>query len=643
MSNASTGGYWGSAKPDKSNLGPKWNDSSKQRTKPLFFFRWSREAIQQAEEDDKIRTIYLENLPSGWVPSDIYCEMSKFGVVMDIFIPGKLSWNGVRYGFVRRHGGRSARGVMGKEAIPFRPWAREFVLDGKVKEGRSFSQAVASESGNDSGKVGERIGDQDGNGVAVAFNSTNVCMEKLKSCAFGIVSSDVVTYNVCSRIKSLTMGGNHVPLAFKSREVMLACLKSGVLSESGLFEWLKPWEEGDCATNRSCWVNIYGIPPQARCEKFFRLITVRFGSFIKLHNSLEENNDLEVAKVLVLTTYKESIECFFKAMINNWCYEIRVVDVQPSSPFELKCPLGIQVRRKGGIQKGNIEKNSFGQTGESADGIEGANRSGSGENSNSSPDPFGIRDTIKHLGKGKQIKGSGLVMDKKFNAQPPLSVLRGEEEAVYGSCESTFRSKSKASYSQNLIVESETFVADSLHVVSGLGLVRPIVTHDGNPNQVQDKSVGLTGECSRSSDLLSLDLELFRKGCETNAFDEEGGGRRLEVLVQGFRNIIEKTNLNRSFRLRKLKKVTEGGSVCSLRLDDSSTQDEDIEAENKRVVCSDGDASLVSFKATEVSNTINVRLALGLEMGENENNIEQVVGDLIDKENIEWVALRVEE
>ncbi|KAJ4829124.1 hypothetical protein Tsubulata_036821 [Turnera subulata] len=43
----------------------------------------------------------MANFPDRWLPTDLHLVMSRFGDVMDIFIPQKLNRNGNRYAFVR--------------------------------------------------------------------------------------------------------------------------------------------------------------------------------------------------------------------------------------------------------------------------------------------------------------------------------------------------------------------------------------------------------------------------------------------------------------------------------------------------------------------------------------------------------------
>ncbi|KAJ4845399.1 hypothetical protein Tsubulata_010583 [Turnera subulata] len=408
--------------------------------------------------------------------SDIYSEMSKFGKVLDIYVPGKLSWNGVRYGFVRFENNgtvgvvvekinkysngmlcasiaRSRRteagfvgGDKGKVITSHSQRYRRFGMEANVRDGHSFSQAAAMDGKQVSQKGMAKGGVEPANDVPLAFNPKRECMDTLNACAFGILSSDIVTYDICTKIKSLIdfavdvkcLGGNHILLAFESHEMMLICLESGLLSDSGIFEWLKPWEEGDCARNKSCWVNIYGVPPQAWCDEFFSMIAGRFDSFIKLQNSLIGSNDLEVAKVLVQTMYKENIERSYSATINSRSYEIRVVEVQPSCPFDLKCPFGTQVKSSGGNHMVSSVKSSHMQAIGRKDTTSGD--VGVGKVSRS-PDPFGMREIIHVLQKGKQVVRIEGDVENGANAHPRRRFSRSDKEVASGEGGACFAQK----------------------------------------------------------------------------------------------------------------------------------------------------------------------------------------------------------
>ncbi|KAJ4833584.1 hypothetical protein Tsubulata_005959 [Turnera subulata] len=92
------------------------------------------------------------------------------------------------------------------------------------------------------------------------------------------------------------------------------------------FQLVKEWGMKDYASHCTCWINIDGTPPQAWCGEFFKSITLHFGKFIQLFNNTETSNSLEVARVQVLTIYKEPIVRVFKALVGGRPFEISVVE-----------------------------------------------------------------------------------------------------------------------------------------------------------------------------------------------------------------------------------------------------------------------------------------------------------------------------
>ncbi|KAJ4848334.1 hypothetical protein Tsubulata_003734 [Turnera subulata] len=159
-------------------------------------------------------------------------------------------------------------------------------------------------------------------------------------CAFGFTTEGCNVAGLGIQLKQLSgyqlqvkaMGGNYVLVVFQSREEMLSCVE---MVDSGAIDdllMLREWKDVDYATCRLCWLNIFGVPPQAWCKKFFNMIAIRVKKFIKLANSLEESNNLEVARVEILTTYKTPISRSFKSLVGKKLYDITVCESQPCSP-----------------------------------------------------------------------------------------------------------------------------------------------------------------------------------------------------------------------------------------------------------------------------------------------------------------------
>ncbi|KAJ4842956.1 hypothetical protein Tsubulata_020013 [Turnera subulata] len=220
-------------------------------------------------------------------------------------------------------------------------------LGGKMKEGFSFSQAAKSEPSQpkDQNRTVEKVD------VNLVFNTPDEYTKKLKACALAVIKDGIVSYDICKRVRLAidaavdvkNLGGSYVLIAFESRNTMLACLNAGVLGDLGVFYEIKAWDEGDCARNRVAWVSVYGVPPEAWCNEFFRQVTTAFGNYIKLYNSLDDSNDLSV-KVQILTTRKHYLVGCSKVRINGRLFDIRIEEVSSPYPFEMQCPLDIQVR-----------------------------------------------------------------------------------------------------------------------------------------------------------------------------------------------------------------------------------------------------------------------------------------------------------
>ncbi|KAJ4822574.1 hypothetical protein Tsubulata_021481 [Turnera subulata] len=69
--------------------------------KPLYFSKWSRKYVDNAINNLEATSVFVENIPARWLPTDIHLFLSKFGDILDVFLPNKLTKSGLRFGFVR--------------------------------------------------------------------------------------------------------------------------------------------------------------------------------------------------------------------------------------------------------------------------------------------------------------------------------------------------------------------------------------------------------------------------------------------------------------------------------------------------------------------------------------------------------------
>ncbi|KAJ4822446.1 hypothetical protein Tsubulata_040253 [Turnera subulata] len=177
------------------------------------------------------------------------------------------------------------------------------------------------------------------NKVSICFKPKADCIERLKVCAFGTVKDGVSLMDVAGIFKEKmkvvvdvkAFGGRYVLIAFVSRADMFASVECRAAWMSEMFEFLKEWTKDDHASHRVCWLNVYGTPHEAWCPEFFRHIATYVGEFLQLHNGIMSSNCLEMARVQILTTFKEPISRSFKVSIDSRAYDVFVVEVQPSS------------------------------------------------------------------------------------------------------------------------------------------------------------------------------------------------------------------------------------------------------------------------------------------------------------------------
>ncbi|KAJ4835672.1 hypothetical protein Tsubulata_036526 [Turnera subulata] len=71
---------------------------------PPYLSRWSRTQVQQAINNGEVVTLYVENLAMVWKPMDIHRILSKYGEVVDVYVPNKRNKERKRFGFVRYRG-----------------------------------------------------------------------------------------------------------------------------------------------------------------------------------------------------------------------------------------------------------------------------------------------------------------------------------------------------------------------------------------------------------------------------------------------------------------------------------------------------------------------------------------------------------
>ncbi|KAJ4834677.1 hypothetical protein Tsubulata_023437 [Turnera subulata] len=77
-----------------------------------YFSRWSQKQVQQAITNGDVLTLYVENLSTAWKPMDVHRILSKYGEVVDVYVPKKRNKERKRFGFVRYRGIRNTHHLL---------------------------------------------------------------------------------------------------------------------------------------------------------------------------------------------------------------------------------------------------------------------------------------------------------------------------------------------------------------------------------------------------------------------------------------------------------------------------------------------------------------------------------------------------
>ncbi|KAJ4849327.1 hypothetical protein Tsubulata_032434 [Turnera subulata] len=455
-----------------------------------------------------------------------------------------------------------------------------------VCAGHSFAQAAGS---NLAGRqeVAGNVGGDASNKSAISFHPDDQWLNKIKTYAFGAVCEGVRISGIKSLIKSSlkqevsvkALGGCYVLMKFKTREILLECLKSEVLLSLGIFYLLMEWELNECASHRLCWINIHGTPPVAWCKDFFSMISICFGKFIRLQNELESSADLTLARVLIQTTYKVPISRLFEVVVGDNTFTVFTEEMQSIHPAEFEDEPGDVVKSARLVQVGVSSDQS--------------NHVSDNEEINESPDPFGTLETIKNIKKGKVVaKVSQVIGSIK---ESPSTLV---EESIIGEGRDAWPIVNRVESDEN---------------ITG-GII--------NSNQ-KETLANQEESCEKK---LNISLKLLQ--------------RQFRALLEKV-NFHRGTRWGKSGKMKKQKKVCKGGGVKLLRSGDSSNQDCDIKMGNMRAVEAsvvngkEAVNSKLSMSA-KVSKTMEVGRTLGLLVGDGSAKLERVVEGLIEKEHAEW-------
>ncbi|KAJ4833681.1 hypothetical protein Tsubulata_040436 [Turnera subulata] len=205
-------------------------------------------------ENNQLVSIYIENLPQRWTITDIILVLSKFGVVMDVFIPNKTSVRGARFGFVRFENNGNINSLVDNinSVVVDNQYLKANVArcrstngSGNRKQamkngfipnmvhhsvGRSFSQILGVSPDKSVAGSSNPIVD----GANIIYNSGMESIQRMRSCAFGILRKPMALQEVqglfCVENKLgvvvKPMGGKSVLVCMESGEAVNSFLKA---------------------------------------------------------------------------------------------------------------------------------------------------------------------------------------------------------------------------------------------------------------------------------------------------------------------------------------------------------------------------------------------------------------------------------
>ncbi|KAJ4840872.1 hypothetical protein Tsubulata_028463 [Turnera subulata] len=172
----------------------------------------------------------------------------------------------------------------------FQPNKATITIQSKVKVGKSYADSL---NGFSPAVIILNKDVSSGNNT-ISFTPNTETLEWLERSAFGILSD-----------------------CFEKKDVVSALYIHGFHKAN----------EGDCATNRRCWLHASGVPLKAWSRELFEKLVSRFGVLVSLAELTQERKKLDVAFIQVSTTLKKHIQWFINANISDRIYEITLVEV----------------------------------------------------------------------------------------------------------------------------------------------------------------------------------------------------------------------------------------------------------------------------------------------------------------------------
>ncbi|KAJ4847901.1 hypothetical protein Tsubulata_039503 [Turnera subulata] len=317
--------------------------------KQQSFSRWNRKKVQNIIDNQKVTSLYIDNLPLQWSAVELHFIPSKYGEVVDVYIPSKRAKNGKRFGFVRfkachdtqrlissinliKVGGGTLQAVLARKCLPTskspptsqKPPSRPSATPLPPLAPKSFADTVKNPK-----PMPPKLPLLNPNQASLSFSPLESESEWLARSALGVISEPLDS-SILSRlfhhhghqVSISEYGGDSVLISFSSPSTMNSFFESNSNWVTNVFDLLRPWIPSDKPSNRKAWIRVKGIPLQAWSEVFFRSLVSRFGSLISVAPITKKKPSLDSAYLQVITTVPDTLTWNFTALIDGITYHI---------------------------------------------------------------------------------------------------------------------------------------------------------------------------------------------------------------------------------------------------------------------------------------------------------------------------------
>ncbi|KAJ4831209.1 hypothetical protein Tsubulata_030599 [Turnera subulata] len=343
--------------PTNTNTPPANTNTSQKKT-PSFFSKWSRQTIRSAIENNQVISFYVVNIPMRWLPTDLHLVMSKYGKVMDVFIPHKPNKSGARYAFVRFKNnipsqtlichinsipvdGVSLAASVARNrgtpcaARPIHPSPSGLQIGNSnpvtTMNMKPFAEAVRF--GNAAEKRDWVSPQPSPNQIFIPKNSN---LDWLGRSALGVLKkplpfsslSAMAMTNMKELEKVIPIGGVSFLFTFNSADDLHSSLAKKPPVIDQLCSVFRAWKDGDGPVNRLCWVLIRGTPPGAWSKEFFQVVSARLGVMVDWSVDSMSMNRMDNAKILILTATSSFINCELSVSLGGTRFIIGVMETQ---------------------------------------------------------------------------------------------------------------------------------------------------------------------------------------------------------------------------------------------------------------------------------------------------------------------------